>query len=307
MDTLIKISGKPLTKLIEVVSAGIGTLYRPRAIRKEADAKAYEIKVIEKAKSEALAEGKLIEADNLDRINERLIAKELKRQNNIDDVVEVATIQLKDNTQVSDDIVDEDWSTRFFNIVQDVSDDEMKDFWGRILAGEIEQPKSYSIRTLELLRNISKEEANLFVKVSQFVLKQGDYFIYEGKDGNLSKFGISYDDIARLTEIGLLQAGTFVQKQYKTNPKDREYAIIYSKLVILLKVKANLAMITIPIVRLSLAGTELYKLIDTTPSIEYIKELSEGLKKNRVTVSYATINYVDDNGTINYRTPAIDL
>ena len=69
---LIKIDGKPFEKLIEVVSNGIGTLYRPRAIRQEADAKAYEIKVIEKAKNEAIAEGKLIEAENLSRINDRL-------------------------------------------------------------------------------------------------------------------------------------------------------------------------------------------------------------------------------------------
>ena len=33
----INIDGKPLEKLIEVVSNGIGTLYRPRKIRKEAE------------------------------------------------------------------------------------------------------------------------------------------------------------------------------------------------------------------------------------------------------------------------------
>ena len=37
---LIKLEGKPFEKLIEVISKGIGTLYKPRAIRKEADSKA---------------------------------------------------------------------------------------------------------------------------------------------------------------------------------------------------------------------------------------------------------------------------
>jgi len=36
---LIKIDGKPLEKLIDVVSKGIGTIYRPRSIRKDAEAK----------------------------------------------------------------------------------------------------------------------------------------------------------------------------------------------------------------------------------------------------------------------------
>ena len=148
MGSLIKIEGKPLEKLIEVISNGIGTLYRPRAIRNEADAKAYEIKVLEKAKHEAIAEGKLIEAENLDRINERLVAKEIKRQNNIDDVVEVAINDISQTESVTETPIDQDWSTRFFDIVQDISDNEMKILWGKILAGEVKKPKSYSMRTL---------------------------------------------------------------------------------------------------------------------------------------------------------------
>lgn len=185
MGSLIKIEGKPLEKLIEVISNGIGTLYRPRAIRNEADAKAYEIKVLEKAKHEAIAEGKLIEAENLDRINERLVAKEIKRQNNIDDVVEVAINDISQTESVTETPIDQDWSTRFFDIVQDISDNEMKILWGKILAGEVKKPKSYSMRTLELLRNLSKEEADTFVKVAQYVLHQRDYFIFNGDDDKL--------------------------------------------------------------------------------------------------------------------------
>ena len=45
--SLIKLNlDKALEKLITSVSDGIGTLYRPRAIRKAADAKAYEIKAL---------------------------------------------------------------------------------------------------------------------------------------------------------------------------------------------------------------------------------------------------------------------
>lgn len=43
---------KPLKKLIEVVSAGVGGLSKPYLIRKNADAKAYEIKVIAQATKE---------------------------------------------------------------------------------------------------------------------------------------------------------------------------------------------------------------------------------------------------------------
>ena len=33
---VVKIEGKPIEKLIEVISKGIGTIYKPRAIRREA-------------------------------------------------------------------------------------------------------------------------------------------------------------------------------------------------------------------------------------------------------------------------------
>ena len=304
---LIKIDGKPIEKLIEVVSSGIGTLYRPRAIRKEADAKAYEIKVIEKAKNEAIAEGKLIEAENLSRINDRLVAKELKRQNNIDDVVEIAANDLKETKQVSDIPVDQDWSARFFDIVQDVSDDEMKILWGKILAGEIRTPKSYSMRTMELLRNLSKEEADIFVKVSQFVIKQNEYFIYNETD-LMSKFGIRYLDIAKLTEIGLIQAGAFVHKTYKPLPdRDIQIGMQYANFLIILTIKSNAKEVSLPINCLTTAGQELYKLIDISPNIDFIKMFGEKIKKNNVIVEYSNIVSVTPDGDIRYHLPTINI
>lgn len=307
MDSLVKIEGKPIEKLIEVISNGIGTLYRPRAIRKEADAKAYEIKVIEKAKSEANADSRLIEAENLDRINERLIAKETARQNNIDDVVEIAAREINDEPVVSDKPVNKDWATRFFNIVQDVSDDEMKNLWGKILAGEVKSPNSYSLRTLELLRNLSKDEADTFVRIAQIVLKEDDYFIFNN-DGDLSKFGITYSDIAKLTEIGLIQAGTFVQCEYKSKPdKDMKSGIIYNdKIVIIINIKQGSKDVNIPISVLTRAGSELYKLISVKPNIEYIKELASSIKNETVSVEYANINYINDDH-VNYDHQTIKL
>lgn len=305
MNSLVKIEGKPIEKLIEVISDGIGTLYHPRAIRKEADAKAYEIKVIEKAKSEALAESKLIEAENLDRISERLIAKEIARQNNIDDVVEVAAREMKEEPIVSDKPVNKDWATRFFDIVQDVSDDEMKNLWGKILAGEVKSPNSYSLRTLELLRNLSKDEADTFVRIAQFILRgDGDYFIFQGKDGDLSRFGITYSDIAKLTEIGIIQAGTFIYKEYKAMPdKDIKTGFSYNdKIAIILNIKQGSTDLHIPVYILTRAGSELYKLISVTPNIEYIKELASSIKNETASVEYADINYIE-NDRINFKKP----
>ena len=113
---LVKIEGKALKKLIEVVSSGIGTLYRPRSIRRDADAQAYAIKVVGKAQAEADAEARLIEVETDDRICRRIAAKEVRRQDNIDTVIEIAAENL-DGQEVSDNPVDIDWAARFFDIV----------------------------------------------------------------------------------------------------------------------------------------------------------------------------------------------
>lgn len=155
---LIKFNGKPLEKLVEVISNGIGTFYRPRSIRKEADAKAYKIEIIEAAKTKALVEGKENKAETYIRIKERLLFSQVEKQNNIDNVVEVAAEHLGKENKVSEEPVDRHWSKCFFNIVEDVSDEEMQTLWGRILAGEIKSPQSYSLRALELLKISRKKK-----------------------------------------------------------------------------------------------------------------------------------------------------
>jgi len=247
----------------------------------------------------------------LDRLEERLLAKEIRRQNNLDDVVEIAASQLKSSEHITDEPVNEDWTTRFFDIIQDVSDAEMKDLWGRILAGEIQRPKSFSLKTLELLRNLTKEEAELFVKISPYILgKHGDLFVFEGNDGDLSKYGIPYSEIAKLIEIGLVQPGTFVQKQFVADhTADTQKIILYQKIIILITIPAHSPKISIPVSILTHTGEELFSLLQPAESMDYIKELALFIKaKNSNTkVQYAYINTIHEDGKVNYRLPLIDL
>ena len=308
-ESLIKFDGKPIEKLIDVVSKAIGTIYEPRQIvrKAKAEAKAESIKAIEQAKTNAIIEGDTEKAEYLDKISNRLVNKETKRQKNIVEVVSTAGRILEAEKDVSNEPVNPDWATRFFDIVQDVSDDEMQLLWGQILAGEIKQPKSYSLRTLELLRNMTKEEAELFRKVAQFTLKQGDAFLFSA-DGVLEKFGISYSAIAKLIEIGLLQPGDFVHKNYfPQDMKDHLIGLIYGDLLIIINQKSTAQKISIPIRLLTTPGKELARLISITPSIDYIKELASTIKREGVTVGYAQIICINENGSIQYSQPEIGL
>jgi hypothetical protein len=302
---IIKIDGKPLEKLIDVISKGIGTVYRPKAIRKDAEAKAYEIEIIERAKSKALAEGKEIDADTYDRIQERLLHKETKRQNNIDNVSQIAAEQLGQEQIVSDETVDEDWTARFYNIVEDVSDVEMQQLWGRILAGEVKQPKSYSLRTLELLKNLSKREADVFSRASNFVISsRNSPFLFKGKNNELlDKHSLTFEDRLLLTETGLLQAENNISRQLKQYEADNLIYFESGKYLIKVLKKANTPDNRIEILRFTKIGEELLKLLSPNPLNDYIKEFCLHIEGFGLEVEYAFIIAKNNDGTVSHSQP----
>jgi hypothetical protein len=246
---LIKTDGKPLEKLLDVVSKGIGKIYIPRAIRKEADAKAYEIEVIERAKAKAYLYRQDIEQELLDRIDERVLYREIKKQKNIDAVTMIAAEELKNENDISDTPVDEDWTVRFFNVVENISDEMMQQLWGRILAGEVKAPNSFSIRTIECLKNITKPEAELFTRAANFAFTYGNEAIFfRGDDFKILKEnGLSFDDIFTLIELGLLQSETNIILNCETRTEDEEMIFVSGKNIIKAIKKANTKKTSIPL------------------------------------------------------------
>ena len=72
--------------------------------------------------------------------------------------------------EIADESPDDDWINRFFSSAQEVSSDDMQTLWGRILAGEVKQPGSYSLRTLDFLRNLTASEAKAFEELGRYAL-----------------------------------------------------------------------------------------------------------------------------------------
>src|SRR6202453_2433377 len=78
-------------------------------------------------------------------------------------------------TEVDPAPVAQDWSRHFFSSSQDVSDEDIQKIWARILAGEVTRPGSFAKRTLDALRLIDKQEADLFAALASIC------FISEGR------------------------------------------------------------------------------------------------------------------------------
>ncbi|MBB4767565.1 DUF2806 domain-containing protein [Xanthomonas sp. LMG 8993] len=96
----------------------------------------------------------------------------------------------------------EDWLTRWRDSAEKVSEDEMQRLWGRILAGEIKQPGTYSLRALEVIRNLSKEDADLIANISNF--RSNDVIFKPESDDFFNKKGLSFAQLMELQDLGLI-------------------------------------------------------------------------------------------------------
>lgn len=327
----------PIDKLIDIVSNSVGKISKPYFDKKDVDTKAYEIEKLAEARAKemkiiatavkenflltggieykeeklSISSPKELPAETPqtilinppleDRTHERLNFQEAKKQLNIENVTAFAAEELKNEPPVTDEPLDEDWTTRFFRIAEDISNEEMQALWGKILAGEIKQPKTYSLRTLELIRNLSKNEADVFMKVANFAVKCGNAnFLFKGKDSKLlkEKYNISYSDTALLTEIGLLQPGTFVNYQLFQQPTDSQHVFTAGNIVFIAKIKANTPTIQMPVDVFSNAGNELLKLINSNPPMDYLTSIANSIKNENVDVKYAYILAFEEDSII---------
>ena len=294
MGNLIKIEGKALEKLISVVSKGIGTVYRPRAIRKEADAEAYRTEVLATANAKKeLIEGEA-KIELLERARSRLVNQEIIRQSNIEDVVEKAIPHLSEN--VSEEEVDQDWRTRFFQKAQDISDQDMQEIWARILAEEVSEPGRVSFRTLELVSNVSKLEAEVFSRACN--LASNCQQIWKINNNNsFESYGFKYSDLMILREAGLVHDSDTLKKTHSVlqiQNADSTFVVIGEKQYLLTsKTGQTLTPVNIQMVAFTNSGSEICRLLEKTPNEEYFADLKLSLNNKYVLNEIPTKNQTE--------------
>ena len=149
-----------LSKLADYAASGIGSIAgtvlatwradrlasaRRIATRGEADSlgilaegQSNAIKIIAEAQAEArqmlVSPESTIrgEIEFSDTVNQRIQFQEEKRQHNIEDVLTKAALELG-NEDVQEHEPDHDWTSRFFNDIQDVSNEEAQQLYAKVL------------------------------------------------------------------------------------------------------------------------------------------------------------------------------
>jgi len=152
---------EPSSKLIEVVSKAVGTIYEPTRIRREA--KALADALITKTKAEIEVEEIRYRAAN------RLVAQEIKKQENIESVARQAAAMVH-TMPATDQAIDEDWLNRFILDAQEVSDARLQTVWAKLLAGEFQSPGAFPRRVFRLIKDFEPKDAELIDSLADKLL-----------------------------------------------------------------------------------------------------------------------------------------
>lgn len=295
----------PLEKLIGAVQSAIGKAYEPRSIRKLTDAKVYEIAKIGQALREnsdipIIYDKGSISIDTTDfdefakRAQNRLAFQELTKQRNIESVIDIAYSELEGQAAVTDEPIDPDWIISFFNSVEDISNEQIQQLWGKLLAGEIKKPNSFSKRTLNVLKNLTQKEANIFQHISPYVLRCSgdrtksfdDYFLpsdaFSPRD-LLEKYSISFPEILVLHEAGLISENDWISTGVIIQPGETEYICGMKEKMQLSNTDSTETQIFCSAYILTEAGKELLPIVlpegDTIDLDEYMQDFLNYIKE----------------------------
>ncbi len=224
-------------------------------------------------------------------------AKIIRRQINVDETCKIAAEELVAATsaaQGSDTAgaglhpsVSEDWVNAFDVEAGNMSTEQMQRLFGKILAGEIVRPGSFSIRTLKIMAQLDNKAALLFTRLCSLSttihsnrLMDARVVAVGERPGNngLQQYGLRFADLNLLAEYGLITPNYVTSATYDpcvaVDNKVHGYIRHQNKTYVLEKVNAEATMpLKVSGVAFSSAGRELLPIVETDSVPEYTEAL----------------------------------
>lgn len=255
-----------LDKLVETVANATGLTALGTIINAHGEAKAQSI--LAKKKAELDAEVEILRMQGEKKVAQYVMARNNQRMENVSEILAKAEQQFTPNEEVSSEPVDKDWMNRFLDIAETISDNEMRELWARTLSGEVKKPGTYSLRTLDVLRNITKKEAELIVKASPYLLFDFGLLCIES-------FALNLSDKISLNDMGIVCGEDLVRKC----PVGENPGIILLNRDSLLRIYAPKSIIIeVKSIKLTTAGREIMNMIQVQNNQKFISLLAAKIK-----------------------------
>ena len=203
LETALAVAGTASgVALINKISDAIGWYAAPKQVARiaEAEAKAELIRAKAKAEAAGIALAELIQRAELRSAVEQII-----EQANLESIILKTLPRLEDDAKPQD--MDRDWVKNHFEKCRHISDDEMQEWWAKILAGEANAPGSYSKRAVNILGDLERPEAEAFSSLCASVWCLSGTpvpLIYDPENPIYMDAGVSHVACTYLAELGLL-------------------------------------------------------------------------------------------------------
>ena len=148
----------------------------------------------------------------------------------------------------------------------------MQTLWARLLAGEVANPGSFSLRTLQLVRLLRQSDAVTFKRFCNFLWEEENEGPFQVTGNSIDKVltasGVSFDDCLNLESLGLIQMPPFLSVKFDTEKpilRYGNYACTGPKAV-----RARI---------LTFVGEELLALCDRQPDEAYLNAVLDWWRK----------------------------
>ena len=286
--SLINLDGLPqatadiANKLIDKISSAVGWCTEPSQIVRlaKANSKARFIEETRNLDIEHLKNN--FPAPDSQAFIGRSLGEERKKQENTLSIIKKTIPFLKETAKPQD--IDNDWVLNFNDKSKLISEESMQEHWARILAEEANQPQSFSKRTVNLMAEIDKRDAEAFTNLCAFKweLEEGkSYFLFIpfNFETNTSKLftKINYETLILLSSIGLIEKQ---DRGYDLNFRPGEYQIKYanSSYILIFQTQAR---VNIGSVSLTPMGKELSKICNPEPIAGFEEYTIEALRNHQ--------------------------
>ena len=315
-----------------LVEKGIGSLLKPGQIKREGRAllevRKEELLVLAQAKKDAesiLAGHKQIDSKfRLTQVTEDTINPDSSKVNNPNVLYIVDKVEAKKNYKAimseinvnkaiifaeeaiindkeeapsdkcTDQSIDDDWLNMWQENAGNISSEDLQQLWGKILAGEIKSPGRYSLRTLQFIRCLSKNEAE---KISQLAAYNIEGCIF--KDIPINAKEKTFDYFLHMQDLGIIQGADSIglSTAYSSSVTNKYIkTLTYKEKVIIITNNDAAKILTLPALPLTSLGKELLSLCEFQSNETYIQEVMRNILRQGFKVELSNQWVLVDSG-----------
>jgi hypothetical protein len=192
--------------------------------------------------------------------------------------------------KVNDIKMDNDFFWNTMEYAKTISNEEMQELIAKIIAGEYNEPGTYSMSTLQTIKMLGKNELELFEKICSLCVNGSEipkivFNLPESLKSILKDLSIDFASLQTLQNLGLFLPNEMMRTIQ--NPEKKKFSLVYlNKDIIYESTHETEFTITIPsFYKLSNTGIQLFKHVNP----KFIDSYREWLKTNYKISNYKLV------------------